>query len=119
MKFGKYLNIKITPNKGEINIKANSKFIFVLVLLIDLVDNKDKNYYPQVFLGTCKYVAKKIASEEENSIDSDEEYSDEKWIILINKNKYIKFLRKKYIFFGFLGLGNSLLKYKEFVFGKI
>ena len=57
MKFGKYLNIKITPNKGEINIKANSKFIFILVLLIDSVDNKDKNYYPQVFLGTCKYVA--------------------------------------------------------------
>ena len=119
MKFGKYLNIKITPNKGEINIKANSKFIFILVLLIDSVDNKDKNYYPQVFLGSFKYVAKKIASEEENSIDSDEEYSDEKWIILINKNKYIKFLRKKYIFFVFLGLGNSLLKYKEFVFGKI
>ena len=63
----KYLKAKIKSYNGKINTnfhnnkipKEGSPFICLSVILIDSVFKTDKNYYPQVFLGECKYVIKK------------------------------------------------------------
>ena len=34
------------------------QYICLLVILIDSVYRKDKNYYPRAFLEECKYVVK-------------------------------------------------------------
>ena len=66
--------------------------------MIDSVFRTGKNYYPQVFLGECKYIAKEkknlnillkdieISSDESDKEDSDEENS--------NKESYIEELIK-------------------------
>ena len=62
----KYLRTKRKSYNGKINKnvhnnkipKESSQFIYLLVILIDSVYRKDKNYYPQVFLKECKYVVK-------------------------------------------------------------
>ena len=63
----KYLETKIKSYNGKIikNIhnnkipKEGSQCNCISVILIDLIYRKDKkNYYPQVFLEECKYVAK-------------------------------------------------------------
>ena len=71
--------------------------------MIDSVFRTGKNYYPQVFLGECKYVAKEkkslnillkdieISSDESDKEDSDEEDSDEE---NSNKESYIEELIK-------------------------
>ena len=38
--------------------KADSHCIYLSVILIDSVFKMSKNYYPQVFLEECKYIAK-------------------------------------------------------------
>ena len=38
--------------------KEGSQYICLLLILIDSVFRTGKNYYLQVFLGECKYVAK-------------------------------------------------------------
>ena len=95
----KYLRTKIKSCEGKINTnfhnnkipKEGSKYICLSVILTNLVYKKDKNYYPEVFLGECKYVVKKkmfnyitdninISFDDfdrENSDYSDEENSNE------------------------------------------
>ena len=63
----KYLKAKITSYNGKINTnlhnnkisREGSEFICLSVILIDSVFRTGKNYYLQVFLEECKYVAKK------------------------------------------------------------
>ena len=63
----KYLKTKIRSCNGKIITyfhnndirKEGSQCICLSVILIDLVYRKAKDYYPQVFLGECKYVVKK------------------------------------------------------------
>ena len=64
--------------------EEGSQCICLLVILIDSVYRKNKNYYP-LFLGECKYVVKvkkmsKNITDEKGifSDDSDREDSDEK-----------------------------------------
>ena len=62
----KYLKPKIKSYKGKINanvqnnkiLEEGSQCICLLVILIYLVYRRDQSYYPQVFLGECKYVVK-------------------------------------------------------------
>ena len=62
----KYLKAKIKSYNGKINTnfhnnkvpKEGSQFICFSVILIDSVFTTGKNYYPQVLLEECKYVAK-------------------------------------------------------------
>ena len=62
----KYLKTKIKSYNGKIYtnfhnnkiLKEGSQCIFLSVLLVESVYKEDKNYYPQVFLEECKYVAK-------------------------------------------------------------
>ena len=39
--------------------KKDSHCIFLSVILIDSIFKMSKNYYPEVFLEECKYIAKK------------------------------------------------------------
>ena len=87
----KYLEVKIKPCNGKINIdfhnnkipKEGSQFICLSAILIHSVFKTGKNYYLQVFLEECKYVVKKkkipkyIIDEIEIFSDSDRENSDE------------------------------------------
>ena len=73
--------------------KEGSQCICLSVILTDLFYEKDKNYYPQVFLEKCRYVAKEKKTSEfitDNidicSLDSDRENSDEE---NCNKESYI------------------------------
>ena len=62
----KYVKAKIKSYDGKINTifynnkipKEGSQFICLSVILIDSVYRTGKNYYPQVLLEECKYVAK-------------------------------------------------------------
>ena len=38
--------------------KIASNYVSLWVIIIDFILKKDKNYYPQVFLGECKYIDK-------------------------------------------------------------
>ena len=50
---------KINTNFLNKNIpKTDSQYVCLSVILIDSVFRPGKNYYPQVFLGKCKYVVK-------------------------------------------------------------
>ena len=87
----KYLKAKIKSYNGKTTqifhnnkiSKEGSQFICLSVILIDSVFRMGKNYYPQVFLEECKYVAKEkkmseyITDNIEISSDSDREDSDE------------------------------------------
>ena len=87
----KYLKAKIRSYNGKINTnfrnnntqKEGSQFIYLFVILIDFVCRTGKNYYPQVFVEECKYVAKEnkmpeyFTNDIEISSDSDREDSDE------------------------------------------
>ena len=63
----KYLKAKVKCYNEKINInfqdlkipKEGSQFICLSIILIDSIFRAAKNYYPQVFLEECKYVAKK------------------------------------------------------------
>ena len=88
----KYLKAKTTFYVRKINAnfsnnkisKENSKSISLPLSLINSVLRTGKNYYPQVFLEECKYVAQEIKMPEyitddiEIPSDSDREGSDEK-----------------------------------------
>ena len=90
----KNLKTKIKSHQGNINTKEGSQCIYVLVILIL------KN--TQVLLEKYEYVVQQIFSDDENSNDSYEKYSDEK--IQMKKTKYINlFLEKyqKFLFFRF------------------
>ena len=50
--------------------KEDSQFICLSVILVDSVFRKGKNYYPQLYLKECKYVAH-ITDDIEISSDSD------------------------------------------------
>ena len=60
------MKTKIKSYNGKINTnfynnripKEGSQCICLSVVLTDSVYKEDKNYYPQVFLEECKYVAK-------------------------------------------------------------
>ena len=62
----KYLKAKIKSYNRKINTnfynnkipKEGSQYICLSVILIDSVFRTGENYYPQVFLEECKYVAK-------------------------------------------------------------
>ena len=62
----KYLKAKIKSCNEKINANYHNnkipkevfQFICLLVILIDTVFKTGKNYYPEVFLGECKYVVK-------------------------------------------------------------
>ena len=62
----KYLKAKKNAYNGKLNTKfhnikipkVGSKFICLLIKLIDFVFRTGKKYYPQVFLEECKYVVK-------------------------------------------------------------
>ena len=62
----KYLKAKIKSYNGKTNTnfdnnkipKEGSPYICLLVILINSVYRKDKNYYPQVFSEECKYFVK-------------------------------------------------------------
>ena len=62
----KHLTVKIKSYNGKINKdfhnnkipQQSSKFICLSVILIDSVFRTGKNYYPQVQVEECKYVAK-------------------------------------------------------------
>ena len=60
--------------------EEGSQCICLLVILIDSVYRKNKNYYP-LFLGECKYVVKvkKMSKNftDEKGVFSDEKNSDE------------------------------------------
>ena len=87
----KYLKAKIRSYNGKINTnfrnnntqKEGSQFIYLFVILIDFFCRTGKNYYPQVFVEECKYVAKEkkmpeyFTNDIEISSDSDREDSDE------------------------------------------
>ena len=81
---------KINTNFYNNNIpKEGSQCICLLVILIYSIFRTAKNYYPQVLLEKCKYVAKeikmpeyittgiKISSDDSNEESFDEENSDE------------------------------------------
>ena len=86
-----FLKTNIKSYKEKINTnfhnnkipKEGSQFICLSVILINSVFRTGKNYYPQVFLGECKYVIKEkkiskyITDYIEISSDSDRENSDE------------------------------------------
>ena len=63
----KYIKAKMKSYHGKTNTnfhnnripKEDSQCIFLSIILIDSVYKEDKNYYPQVLLGVCKYFAKK------------------------------------------------------------
>ena len=65
-----YIKTKIKSYNGKINTnfhnnkitKEGCQCICLSVILIDSVYKKKKNYYPQVILEECKYVAKKKRS---------------------------------------------------------
>ena len=67
-------------------VKGGSDCIFLSMVLIDCVSKMGKNYYSQVFLEECKYIAKEkevtrhITEEQDISSDSDE--SDEEIVFL-------------------------------------
>ena len=60
------MKTKVKSYNGKINTnfynnkipKEGSQCICLSVVLTDSVYKEDKNYYPQVFLEECKYVAK-------------------------------------------------------------
>ena len=64
--------------------KEGCQFICLFVILIDFVFRTGKNFYPQSFLGECKYdakgkkLSKYITDDTEISSDSYRESSDEK-----------------------------------------
>ena len=66
----KYLEANVKSYNGKINtnfhnnkiLKESSQLICLSVILIDSVFRTGKNYYPQVFLEECKYVAKEKIS---------------------------------------------------------
>ena len=57
----KYIKIKTQSYNGKVNTnfhnnkipKEGSVYIWLSLILHDLVYKKDKNYYPQVFLEEC------------------------------------------------------------------
>ena len=63
----KYIKAKMKSYNGKTNTnfhnnripKEDSQCIFLSITLIDSVYKEDKNYYPQVLFGVCKYFAKK------------------------------------------------------------
>ena len=87
----KYLKAKKNPYNGKLNTKfhnieipkESSKFICLLIKLIDFVFRTGKKYYLQVFLEECKYVVKQkkmpefITNDIETSSDSDRKDFDE------------------------------------------
>ena len=56
----KYLKAEKKSYNEKFNIKECSQCIYLLVILIDSVDIKDNNNYPEVLLETYKHVVKKI-----------------------------------------------------------
>ena len=86
----KYLKAKVNSYNRKINKNfhknkiptEDSHYISLSVILIDSVFRTGKNYYPQVFLGECKYVVKEkkirkyIIDDIELSSDSDKKNSD-------------------------------------------
>ena len=55
----KFYNGKINRNFHNTKIrKERSQFICLSVILIGSAFRRGKNYYPRVFLGECRYVAK-------------------------------------------------------------
>ena len=87
-----YLRAQMKSYKGKINTnffsnkipKEGTQLICLSVILINSVFRKGKIYYPQVFLGECKYVVqekkipKYIIDHIEISSDSDQGISDDK-----------------------------------------
>ena len=93
----KHLTVKIKSYNGKINKdfhnnkipQQSSKFICLSVIQIDSVFRTGKNYYPQVIVEECKYVAKEkkmpeyitddieISSDKSDREDSNEENFDE------------------------------------------
>ena len=64
-------------------IKYQKKVLNLSVILIDYVFRIGKNYYPQVFLNECKFVAKEkklpkyvTDDAETSSVNSNREHSD-------------------------------------------
>ena len=76
--------------------REGSQFICLSVILKDSVFRTGKNYYPQVFLEECKYVAKEkkipkyIIDDMAISSDSDKEDSDEENSNEGNSDKILK-----------------------------
>ena len=88
----KSYNWKINTNFYNNKIpKEGSQFICLSIILIDSVFRAVENYYSQVFLDECKYVAKdkkmpefitydiKFFSDDSDQKDSNEEVSSEKY----------------------------------------
>ena len=73
----KYLKTEIKSYEGKVNtIFHNDKMsadgshiIYLSVVIIDSVFKMGKNYYPQLFLGDCKYIVK-----------------EKKWLNILMKN---------------------------------
>ena len=100
----KSYNRKIKTNFYNNKIpKEGSQFICLSIILIDSVFRAVENYYSQVFLEECKYVAKdkqmpefityniKFSSDDSDQKDSNEEVSSEKYSdkkILVTKIIY-------------------------------
>ena len=70
----KYLKTKVKSYQGELNVN------FLSAIFMDFVFKIGKNFYPQVFLGECKYIVKekKVITDdlEISSDDSNKEISD-------------------------------------------
>ena len=79
-----YIIGKITTNFHNNKVpREGSQLIFLSVILIDPAFRTGKNYYPQVLLEECKYVAKRkkkipqyIINNIKTSSDSERENSD-------------------------------------------
>ena len=54
----KSYNDEATDFHDEEMPEVGSNCIFLVVILIDFVLKKDKNYHPRVFLKECKYTEK-------------------------------------------------------------
>ena len=105
-----YLKTKTKSFKGKINIKEGFWCIYISVILIDLVHREDKKYYPQVPLEKYWYAIK------EDSQDSDEESSDEKFVT--KKNKYMNLFLEKIKTFYFRDLQVLCWNIRKIYFGK-
>ena len=113
----KYLKTKIKSYKGKINTtfynnkipKEGSQCICLLVILIDSVYRKDKNYYPQALLEECKQVLKErclsllMTTQKFLLMILIKKILMEK--ILMKKRKYKKMFLEKYKKFLQLGAG--------------
>ena len=68
-------NIIKNHNKKISKEKAPCKCL--LIIMIDSVIKANKKYYPQTFLGECKYVQEKIKTENHIDDDLDSDSNDE------------------------------------------